>query len=529
MWPLCLAALLIPAAATRPQSPSERDIESVAYRFQLQPGDRAARIQMRVEGLSREELRVAMPIWKPGSYTVRPFADAVTSLTAADSEGGQLSVSQPDPGTWEVATGGADTVILEYELRVGRSSRIGRAKRIETDDGQLRYHDSHAFEGPATWLYIPDRLDVPHAVTFELPADWRVATGMQRTDDPKTFTCRDYDVFADCPFHIGVFERLTFEVEGIEHEIVLSGFDKDKNDRATVVDRFRRIVQASFDMMGPAPYERYVFLIAFPGGAGLEHLNSTSMSMMSLAGGDGRTNSIWDSLVAHEFFHLWNVKRLRPRALGPFDYGAVDPNRTRYLWVSEGFTSYYGDLLCVRAGLWNEEDYWTQDMARQINTLQGNPGRKKLSVAEASWTVWDHPYMRRGRTAPDYYNKGQLLALLLDVEIRDASDNRGSLDDVMRGLYAQCMETGAGFADGDVAKWCEKVAGSSFEDFFARYVDGTEELPFEATLAKIGLLVTGPQPIEGEPGRVRGRWKIKIDEEPSERALSMRRSMTGGR
>jgi predicted metalloprotease with PDZ domain len=181
----------------------------------------------------------------------------------------------------------------------------------------------------------------------------------------------------------------------------------------------------------------------------------------------------------------------------------------------------------VRAGLWDETDYWTGDMERQINTLQRNPGRKKVSVAEASWTVWDYPYMRRGLTAPDYYNKGQLLALLLDIEIRDATDNGGSLDDVMRGLLQQCAESGRGFADGDVRQWCEKVGKRSFEDFFAGYVEGTEELPFEVTLEKVGLQVTAPQSAGDEAERRRGRWKIEIAGEPTERALRIRRSMTG--
>lgn len=485
---------------------------------------------MRLEGVQADEIRVAMPIWRPGSYTVQSFADAVGNLTAADGQGAELTVvhRESEPGTWAVSTGGQDTVVIDYELRLRRNG-IGPRLRVETGDGVARFHRAYLFQGPETWLYVHGQLGVPHSVTFDLPEDWEIATGMARTDDPRSFSCPDYDVFADCPIHLGSFERLTFEVEGVEHAIVLSGFEKEKSDRDALVERFRRIVQTSFAMMGPPPYERYVFLIGFPGGGGLEHLNSTNITMMSLSGSDERHNSIWDSLVSHEFFHLWNVKRLRPVALGPFDYGAVDPNRTRYLWVCEGLTSYYGDLICVRAGLWNEEAYWTENIAQQINTLQRNPGRKKVSVAEASWTVWDFPYMARGRTAPDYYNKGQLLGLLLDVEIRDATDNRASLDDVMRSLYRQCSESGRGFADGDVRKWCEKISGRSFGEFFADYVDGTEELPYESTLAKIGVIVTPPRPVDGNAKRRRGRWLVDIDDEPSDRSTRIRQAMTRGR
>ena len=516
-------------AATAPcQAPNGHGIGEIEYDLRIRAGDPAARIRMTLAGVTADEIRVAMPIWRPGSYTVQSFEEAVSDVTAT-AAGEQLSITYPDPdrGVWAVATGGHQRFVIEYKLQL-RGHGIGPPQRLRTEEGTSRGYRTYLLQGPATWLYVEGHLDVPHSVTFDLPEEWGVATGMTRTEDPRRYTCPDYDVFADCPMHLGVFERLSFEVHDVEHEVILSGFEKRRESREALIQRFEKIVRASCDMMGPPPYERYVFLLSFPGGGGLEHLNSTTISMMSLEGSDDRHNSIWDSLVSHEFFHLWNVKRLRPAALGPFDYGDVDPNRTRYLWVCEGVTSYFGDLLCVRAGLWDEETYWTTNIAEQINILQRNPGRKKVSISEASWTVWDFPYMARGRTAPDYYNKGQLLGLLLDIEIRDATDNRASLDDVMRGLYQQCMESGRGFADGDFRRWCEEVSGRSFEAFFADYVDGTAELPFVETLAKIGVVATPPQPVPGKPERRRGRWRIGLTSDADDRGAQIRRAMARG-
>ena len=223
------------------------------------------------------------------------------------------------------------------------------------------------------------------------------------------------------------------------------------------------------------------------------------------------------------------MKRLRPRALGPFDY--TKPNRTRYLWLCEGVTSYYADLCCVRAGVFDAERYWTRGLANKINKLQRNPGRKKISVAETSWTVWDHPYLMRSfrRQAPDYYNKGELVGLLLDVEIRDTTNGKASLDDVMRGLYKQCTDEGQGFADGDVRKWCEKVAGTNLERFFKDYVDGTEELPLTKVLSKIGLVAKPiqrkPRKDDKNPRRRPPSWRVTIDDGASKRARRLRAAM----
>ncbi len=522
------AFALIALIATPLAGQASRDVSGVHHTLSFDHGMPTAHVEMRVEGIDRERLEVAMPIWKPGSYRVLNFARHIESISAVDGEGKDLSVTKTGESSWAMPTAAINTVTISYELDMSRRG-IGRQKRLEIEGRTTRQYPAYLLEGPQTWLYVPGRLDVEHRASFDLPAGWGVATGMRPTADPKSFTCPDYDVLADCPVHMGKFEKLGFDVGGKKHEVILSGFERDDNDREALVERWRKIVLANVDMWGELPYDRYVFLTGYPGGGGLEHLNSTNMTMMNLSGSREDHHSMWDSLVSHEYFHLWNVKRLRPKALGPFDYADKEANRTRYLWVSEGITSYYGDLLCVRAGLWDPERYWTSNITSEINSLQRNPGRLKVSVAEASWTVWDFPYMRRGMTAPNYYNKGQLLGMLLDIEIRDATNNRKSLDDVMRELYRQCMESNSGFADGDLQKWCEEISGRSFEEFFVNHVEGTQELPFTEVLAKVGIHATPAETSTDEDSRrrrSRGRWKLSFQKDASKRAVEIREDIT---
>lgn len=514
------------------------------FRFQFAAGQERAKVQVRYEGCEAARFDVAMPAWKPGSYTIHDFGKNVVDIHAHDGDGKELTLEGDDPNAWHIHADGAKTVVIDYELVTRPKSGFGPGyslgKGLGPQDKPKEGSDpdakdpatwqAYGFEGPACWLYVPGKIGIPHRVTFDLPADWDIATGLQRVDDEALiFEAPDYDVFADCPFHVGHFERKSFDADGARYEIVMSGFAQDRHDRDEIVDRYRRIVAAHHAMWGKPPYSRYVFLIGYPGGGGLEHLNSCDMGMMDLSGSEPGKPSAWDSLVSHEFFHCHNVKRLRPEALGPFDYSG--PNRTKFLWLSEGVTSYYGDVLLVRAGIWDADHFWLNAIGDEIRTLQANPGRLKMSIAEASWTVWDAPYMRRGRTAPDYYNKGELLGLLLDIAIRDATDDGKSFDDVMRALYEQCMSTGKGFADGDVAAMCSKVAGKPMDEFFAKYVDGVEELPFAEMLAKIGIRFAkqeaqGDEAEQGNRRRRREAIRLEFDPEAGERAQKLRAAIT---
>lgn len=527
---------------------AQSDITAVHHQLRLELGNHHVTVTMRVSGLSRQRLTIRMPAWQPGCQRMQDFGQAVGNLTAADASGKSLSVTQGKGPSWSVETAGHQEVLVRYQLPLGIGAGPRRSVAVPADGrqgpgrgpGHALYHDAYVFAGPSTWMYVQGCLDVEQKATFNLPAGWEVATAMRSTDKPKAFTAPNYHILADSPFHIGRFETLRFDAADVPYRIVLSGFSIRRKQRESLLQRTRRIVRAQLDIMGKAPFSDYTFLFArTPAGAvnGLGHRNAANIAAPGIVGSTPAYNAPLDSVVSREFFHLWNPKRLRPRALAPIDY--TKPNRTRHLWFCEGVTSYYGDLCCVRAGVWNESHYWTRNLPTKINKLQSNPGRKMISVAETSRTVWDHPMVDRAlrREAPDLENKGELLGLLLDVKIRDATNGRGSLDDVMRGLYKQCQDQGRGFADGDVRRWCEMVAGASFAQFFRDYIDGTKELPLTKELSKIGLVA---KPVEHRPGKEKPKrhrqdrrprrrpptWRVDLDSQASKRALRLRADMT---
>lgn len=332
------------------------------------------------------------------------------------------------------------------------------------------------------------------------------------------FAAADYDELIDCPIMCGDLERFDFRVRRKRYEVAIWG--KDGTDRQEFAERLGRICEHFDAMFGGVPFDRYVFLLQVGGfgGGGLEHRNSTSISVGNLSGSRPDRKSMADSVLAHEFFHLWNVKRLRPVALGPFDY--TGPNRTTALWFAEGVTSYYGNKALAQTGLVDPEVWWS-GLATAFSRLRSDAARKRMSIADVSWTVWDGPYMAR-RGVVSYYLKGECLGFLLDVLIRDGSDNRHSLDELMRRLYARCERGGAGFAEDDVRELASELAGRRLDDFFDAYVYGTEDLPIEEVLPKAGMKLE-----QGEAGGRRVRFGFVEDPQASDKARRIREALVG--
>jgi predicted metalloprotease with PDZ domain len=301
-------------------------------------------------------------------------------------------------------------------------------------------------------------------------------------------------VLYDSPFLAGDFKTISFEVRNVPHRIIVDGegnYDPERLRRDV-----QKIVEASVEMMGDIPYRDYTFqLMLHPSaGGGLEHLNSTAIIWRRYA---FRPEASWDdflSLVAHEYFHLWNVKRIRPDALGPFDY--TGENYTRLLWVAEGVTSYYENILSRRAGMISDKEYLTT-IANAIRGLQNTPGRLEQSIEEASFDAWIKYYRpdeNSLNSAISYYDKGAIVGLLLDLEIRRRSAGAKSLDDVMRYLYQEFSKKNRNFTPEDFQRAAEQMAGASLDDFFRRYVRGREELDYNTAFAAVGLqlLTTAP-------------------------------------
>jgi predicted metalloprotease with PDZ domain len=437
-------------------------------------------VEMRVKpGLGADaHVDLVMPVWTPGSYLIREYERHVQDFSAKNAAGQTLPWMKVNKNTWRIAA--------------PRSAAITAAYRVYANDLTVRtneLNDTHAFWNNAGLLMYPDgQLRSASTLRVVTPAGWRVATGLPlaagRTD---TYAAPNFDVLYDSPFEAGTFTTLSFDVNGVPHRIVIDG--RGNYDSTRLRDDVKKIVRTEATMMGDIPYHDYTFLahMRAPGGGGLEHLNSTGLIFAPFGFQPDASYHEQLSLVAHEFFHLWNVKRIRPDALGPFDY--TKENYTRLLWVAEGITSYYQDLVLRRAGITTEEEYFDA-LASTMRGIQETPGRKVMSVEEASFDAWIK-YYRQDENAVNsqvsYYDKGGVLGLLLDLEIRKRSAGARSLDTVMRYLYAEFFKKGRNYTPDDFQKAAELAAGSSLESFFARYVHGRAELDYGSALDAVGL------------------------------------------
>jgi predicted metalloprotease with PDZ domain len=465
---LLAVALLVRPAAVQEAVPRA----SVAYEVAVvDPESASLRVEMTVTGVVEPQVQVAMPAWAPGAYRIVTYAKALKNPAAKGPGGAALDVRAVDEQTWTVRTGRAASFTVTYTMDVERS-------RMDKD---------HCYvAGPDTYLYVVGRKDLPCAVRFRLPEGWKVGTGLTEKDG--AYGARDYDTFIDCPTELGRFDLHEFREDGALYQLVIHS--KGPVNAAKLTEMCRRIVKEQNRMFGGPPFERYVFLYHFKdgvGGRGLEHLNSTDITISYPA--VRQEPLVAASVTSHEYFHLWNVKRIRPFELGPFDY--AQPVRSKALWFCEGVTSYFGDRALARCGIWNEEMYLLH-LAGEIEALQNNEDRKVTAVEKASWTVWD----RRDWPRVDYYNKGELLGLLIDLRMRTESGGERTFDDVMRRLYERYVLEpaaagrgwiGVGFPEDGILKTLNEVSGRDWSAFYAAHVAGVEELPFAPVLGAAGL------------------------------------------
>lgn len=422
------------------------------------------------------ELR--MPVWTPGSYLVREYERNVQDFAPSGDGGRALQWTKTDKNTWRVETAGS------RELRV-RYSVYSNELSVRTND----VNDRHALWNNAALLMYPaGHLGSPSIVRVEPFGTWKVATGLPAVSGERnTFRAENFDVLYDSPFIASDFRVINFEVKGVPHRVVMDGegnYDPERVRRET-----QKVVEAEAEMMGEIPYRDYTFIILLgaSGGGGLEHLSSTVLTWRRFGFSNDDDYLNLAGLVAHEFFHLWNVKRIRPDALGPFDY--TRENYTRLLWVAEGVTSYYEAVFPRRAGLMTDRQY-LESTARAIQAMQNTPGRLEQSAEESSFDAWIKYYRQDENSVNSsisYYDKGAILGLLLDLEIRRRSNNARSLDDVMRALYTDYFKRGRNYTPEDFQREAERAAGASLEEFFRRYVRGREELDYNAALEWVGL------------------------------------------
>jgi predicted metalloprotease with PDZ domain len=418
---------------------------------------------------------IAMPVWTPGSYLVREYARHVEDFSAEKPDGVKLAWRKSNKNTWAIETAGAKEIVVRYNVYANELS-------VRTSE----LNGDHAFISPAALLmHIKGQLGAASTVKVNPYADWKVATGLPRVDgQTNVFRAENFDVLYDSPFEIGNYKEFNFTVQGKPHRYVIDG-DGNYNAQKIVRDT-TKIIEAAFAIFGELPYDDYTFILNLRGGGGLEHLNSTALQW-GRNGFSGNRHNEFIGLVAHEYFHLWNVKRIRPDALGPFDYS--NENYTRLLWVAEGATSYYENVLLRRAGLISDKEFLAAK-ATMIQQLQERPGRFETSLEEASFDAWIKFYRPDENAVNNqisYYDKGDIVSFLLDIEIRTSSNGAKSLDDVLRHLYSEFFKKNKNYTPEDYQKTAELMAGKSLEDFFAKYVRGRDEIDFNAILGGLGL------------------------------------------
>lgn len=424
-----------------------------------EPQAHYAEIKMEISDLRKDYIDVKMPVWTPGSYLVREYSRHVESVEACDADGTHLAVEKIDKNTWRIQSDKAKKITFSYRI-------YGFEVSVRTNF----IDDSHAFLSPAaTFMYVDGLLNHPVAVTVVPHANWsKISTGLDAVaGKPNTFQAADFDILFDSPIEVGNQDVFTFEAAGVHHEIAMVGggnYDKErlKTDCAAIVEEATSI-------FGVNPNKRYVFIVHNyqSGGGGLEHLNSTVLGASRNGYQTERSYVGFLGLVAHEYFHLWHVKRLRPAELGPFDYDAE--NYTSALWIMEGFTAYYDNLLLRRCGFLNENGY-LQALSNDVNTVENRPGNDVQPVALASFDAWIKYYRpdeNSANTSVSYYNKGALMAMLLDLKILATTQGKKRLDDVLKAAYEKFyINEQRGFEIPEFQALIEQVAGTSVADIF---------------------------------------------------------------
>ena len=424
-----------------------------------------------------------MPVWTPGSYLIREYERQVQDFAAKDAGGTPLTWTKTSKNTWAVNTKGTKGFTATYRVY---------ANELTVRTNEL--NDDHAFWNNAGLLFfIKDQLKAPAIIKVNPAKNWRVATGLPPVEgQTNTFRAPNFDVLYDSPFEVSDFKEVSFDSHGKRHRVVISG--EGNYDLQRIAADAAKIVDQAYQIFGEYGYDNYTFIVNLRGGGGLEHLNSTAVQT-------GRFNFSPESkykgflgLIAHEYFHNFNVKRIRPDALGPFDY--ENENYTRNLWVAEGGTEYYSQLLLLRAGFITPAEF-LQVMANVIEQLQARPGRFEQSLEDSSFDAWIK-YYRPDENAINnqisYYDKGELVNWLLDLTIRSDSGGQKSLDDVMRYLWTEFFKKGRNYTPQDYQKAAELMAGRSLDDFFAKYVRGVVEIDYTPIVAPFGLDLHVTQP-----------------------------------
>lgn len=466
------------------------------------PASHLFEVRMEIEAKTNETaIDVQMPRWSPGRYAVYDFAKNVQEFRASTAcapqtkcETARLPTTRIDNQTWRVLPNGYRRIAVTYKVFANNLS--GTFSQLDA---------RHAnYNGASVFAYIVNHKQDAVSLKINAPAGWRIVNGYTERPNQTEWQFPNYDILIDTPTEIAPnFTVDEFRVGGKTYRVMVHSFGDEGGKRPQLVKDIEKVVRAETAMMGAPDFESYTFLIHFApgnesGGDGMEHLTSTQVIQRNALGDKGVYDDALDT-AAHEFFHVWNVKRLRPVELGPWDF--TRPVNTRSLWIAEGLTNYYGTLMERRAGLRTDKQLFDA-YGGTINFIENASGNSLISPEEASIIA---PFIDRTphqqntnlrQTTVSYYIKGEVLGLVLDLLIRQKTGGKRSLDDVMRRMYeefylkspkATYYLRGRGYTGADFERAVSQTAGADMSDFFAKYVRGTETLPYDEALAAVGL------------------------------------------
>jgi predicted metalloprotease with PDZ domain len=468
-------------------------------------------VELQVKNGNLDSLHFKMPQWMPGYYQIMNYAKSVENISAKDEKGKVVNLKKKNNNTWSVGGIRNKSFTITYDVKADK--KFVANSYVDTTRAYLA--------SAGIFLYADGHLNIPVSIKIKSGQPWKnIATGLEPVaGKPDEFTATDFDMLYDCPVLIGNLDELpSFGVNSIEHRF--TGYNTGSFDRALFMKNLKKIVEASVNVIGDIPFKQYTFIGIGPGRGGIEHLNNTTISFDGSSLTTAAAMNKMMNFLAHEYFHHYNVKRIRPLELGPFDYDKG--SRTNLLWVSEGLSVYYEYLIVKRAGLADMQTLLA-NFERNINAVENNPGRFYQSLTQASYNTWkDGPFGTQGDEpgkSISYYDKGPVVGLLLDFAIRNATQNKKSLDDVMKLLYWQYYKKlNRGFTDAEFEQTCETVAGASLTSVF-EYVYTTKELDYTTYLGYGGITLEKSTPDEADGKKVRVTLKVMDNINPQQQAI----------
>lgn len=471
------------AAVSAKGSNSEQSIRPVLhYTVSMpDPSNHYYHVEFYCSGWINDTIDFKMPRWMPGYYQIMEYARELKNYSARDINGKLITVNNINQSTWRIIFNKNTPFRISYDVKADR--KFAASNYLDTFHGYI--------VPAATFMYIDGYIKSPVILTITPNENWdMIATGLDPVPGKRNeYTASDFDILYDCPVLMGNLEELpSFEVNGILHRFIC--YNPGHFNRELFMASLKKTVQVAAGIIGDIPYKEYTFIGIGPGYGGIEHLNNTTVSFDGRGLDKPETMTRILKFLAHEYFHHYNVKRIRPYELGPFDYDRE--NKTNLLWVSEGLTVYYEYMIVKRAGLISEKELY-ESFERNIDAVENDPGRHHQSLSQASFNTWsDGPF--GNKTAGDdksisYYDKGPVIGLILDFSIRNATQNNKSLDDVMRLLYRNYyLKMQRGFTDAEFQQACENVAGISLSREF-EYVYTTKEPDYSVYLYYAGLKI----------------------------------------